>query len=179
MKFNLLFKGNFPGGRIKRKKKHTYPGGNVESHAGEGVNKTIAPNTMNCKNWWKLRLYRLMNGECSLIKISAYTWGLGGGAYTLETNKHSLKMENRIIYVVRHSHIRWQSMQSFLNVIYMKLHPFFFYHGTVKDYLHCLWPQTDPAIWKNERDNERWQRKSTNCTISYPVNQYIAILSAN
>lgn len=41
MKFNLLFKGNFPGGRIKREKKHTYPGGNVESHTDEGVNKLL------------------------------------------------------------------------------------------------------------------------------------------
>ena len=37
MKFNLLFKGNW----IKREKKHTYPGGNVEIHTGEEVNKLL------------------------------------------------------------------------------------------------------------------------------------------
>ena len=39
MKFNLLFKRNFPVGRIKEM--YTYPGGHVESHADEGVKKLL------------------------------------------------------------------------------------------------------------------------------------------
>lgn len=43
IKWNLTcsLKEIFQEGESSGEKKHTYPGGNVESHAGEGVNKLL------------------------------------------------------------------------------------------------------------------------------------------